>query len=62
MKLNFNSWKIGLVFGTFVYNNGKGLGNMSGSKHSVASFISSLLGYIFTKYYNIIKEVDINSC
>jgi hypothetical protein len=63
MKVDFKSWKISLIFGTFMYSNGEGLWNMSSSKHSSTSLITSLLGYIFTKYYHIAKkEADKYSC
>jgi hypothetical protein len=28
IKMDFKSWKISLIFGTFVYSNGEGLRNM----------------------------------
>jgi hypothetical protein len=63
-KLDFKSWRIGLVFGTFVFGNGEGLWKMSGSKHSPTSFIPSNICYIFKKNLNINKKkVDIDlSC
>jgi hypothetical protein len=57
MKLDFKGWRIGFIFGIFLYGNGEGHETCQ-YLNSTISLISSLIGYIFKKNNTTKKEVD----